>query len=400
MILEVLKKRCLQSSEDVDALLVLLRTAKVPLELRSYQKLVIDLCEYAAETINKNMVNIRLNKNEILEDILSDVQQSTMLVKLISDRFSVPVLRAMPFDRLCMSILNWLHSTHVKTRNSPPAVSDGSISVWPLYPQVYMFPQLEKRSLLYQPLLFHEFGHVLYVLHKPEMDSLVTELQGTVTDLILPRSQRNDRHSEIQAERRQIIVDTWYRWIQELYCDAVGFQIGGPSYLYAFSTYLSIANRNEFYRNPKDLQLSNHPVTWLRVHFLTESARQANHQEVAHTIEDEWSTFACAMGIREDYHGFYDKSLESVVKNTVQDMLIESDPRKCTANEIAGQGWNIGDSPVRLLNWAWQVKLKENSSYRNWEKTQIERYLKHTSFRVQLDDLDHSKDFSLQSTYS
>lgn len=396
MILDVLKKRNIELQDDIETLLSLVKEAKVPPELESYQKLVIDLCDYAKESVSKNLRNISLNRSEILEDIFSDVKQTIILVKLISDRFSVPIIRAMSSDRLCLSILNWAHGSHLKTRTSPPAISDGAVSVWPMYPQVYMFPQIERRSLLYQPLLFHEFGHVLYAYHKPELDSLVKDLQRDVTDIISPRFQRNDRHSEIQTNRRQTIVNTWYSWVQELYCDAVGFQIGGPSFLHAFSAYLSVVNRNDFYRGPKDLALSEHPVTWLRVHFLAELARDANQDEIARSIEHEWLTFAKAMGIQEDYHGFYDKSLAKVIKNTIVDMLTETDPKQCTNDELAGGGWEIDESPVRLLNWAWQVKHSDSSAYKAWEKAQIERFLKYSSFKVILDDYDHDKKFSFE----
>ncbi|CAG0993797.1 hypothetical protein ANAEL_02458 [Anaerolineales bacterium] len=393
MIVDILRKRNLELQEDVETLLTLVKDARVPLELESYQMLVVGLCEYAKESISKNLRNIDLNRDDILEDIFSDVQQTIILVKLISDRFSVPIIRAMPSDRLCLSILSWVHGAHAKTKDFPPAINDGSVSVLPVYPQVYMFPQLEKRSLLYQPLLFHEFGHVLYACHKQELDSLVKDLQGDVTEIILPRSQRNDRHSEIQATRRQTIADTWYGWIQELFCDAVGFRISGPSFLHAFSVYLGVVNRNHFYRAPKDLALSEHPVTWLRVHFLADLARNENQDKIAHNIESEWSIFAEAMGIQEDYHGYYDKSLTKVVKNTIADMLTETDPKKCTKDEMAGGGWEIGESPIRLLNWAWQMKLQKKLSFKDWEKSQIDRYLKLSTFRIKLDEYDRS--FSL-----
>ena len=106
--------------------------------------------------------------------------------------------------------------------------------IWPFLhiAPTYFFPFLEQKGLLFQPLLFHEFGHLLYLCHKREMDDLVRELQREVEDVLTPPSQRNDRHSDIQAGQRQTIVDTWYRWAQELFCDAVGLTIEGPSFLY------------------------------------------------------------------------------------------------------------------------------------------------------------------------
>ncbi|MBE7432922.1 MAG: hypothetical protein HS100_03335 [Anaerolineales bacterium] len=395
MILDVLRKRNHELHEDAKTLLTLISKVSIPPELEAYRALIVSLCHHVTEKISTNIENINLNREDILEDILSDIQETMFWIRLISDRFSIPIIRAMPSDRLCLSVLSWVHSAHKKTRNFPPAISDGSVSVMPMYPQVYMFPQLEKRSLLYQSLLFHEFGHVLYACHKQELDSLVMDLQSDITEIILPRSQRNDRHSEIHSSRRQTIADTWYSWIQELYCDAVGFHIGGPSFLYAFSSFLGAVNRNHFYRTPRDLALSDHPVTWLRVHFLADLARNENQESLANDIDTEWSIFAKAMGVREDYHGYYDKSLNRVVKNTIQDMIVETNPQKSTKHELSGGGWEAGESPVRLLNWAWQIKLNKKLSYKEWEKKQVDRYLKLSKFQININSYDEERSFSM-----
>lgn len=78
---------------------------------------------------------------------------------------------------------------HPEIRQYPPAVSPGTCAVWPLldFVPIYFFPALEQQSLLYQPLLFHEFGHVLYGAHKQEMDDLVGDLQRSIQEILLPR---------------------------------------------------------------------------------------------------------------------------------------------------------------------------------------------------------------------
>jgi hypothetical protein len=44
---------------------------------------------------------------------------------------------------------------------------------------------------------------------------------------LVPASQRNDRYAREQAAQRQAIVNTWYSWAQEFFCDAVSLTIGG-----------------------------------------------------------------------------------------------------------------------------------------------------------------------------
>jgi hypothetical protein len=138
-------------------------------------------------------------------------------------------------DRLTLATITWVHSQLPATESIPAAFADGDCMIWPFLhiAPTYFFPFLEQKGLLYQPLLFHEFGHLLYVCHKREMDDFVGEFQRKVEDVLAPPSQRNDQHADIQAGQRQTIVDTWYRWSQELFCDAVGLTIGGPSFIRA-----------------------------------------------------------------------------------------------------------------------------------------------------------------------
>ena len=58
-----------------------------------------------------------------------------------------------------------------------------------LSPLIYMMPPSAQQGLLYLPLFFHEFGHLLYACHKPEMDALVRELQENLAELLEPAVQ-------------------------------------------------------------------------------------------------------------------------------------------------------------------------------------------------------------------
>jgi hypothetical protein len=208
------------------------------------------------------------------------------------------------------------------------------------------------------------------------MNELVSELQYFVNDLLMPASQRNDRYAVDVAAQRQEISYTWYAWAQELFCDTVGFYIGGPSFIHAFSYYLGMRNQSNYYRQPEDLRLSSHPVTWLRVHFLSRLAYGADYPELAKQIEIEWRSVARLMGVREDYHGFYDESLDEVITHTIEDMLVEAEPRRFTKSEAESNRWSPDlDSPVQLFNWAWRVYIDTPTKYLTWEAIQVERLL-------------------------
>jgi len=185
-------------------------------------------------------------------------------------------------------------------------------------------------------------------------------------------------------------VDTWYRWTQELFCDAVGLTIGGPAYLHAFSSYLATMERGAFFRDASDLGASDHPVTWLRIHLLAERASRRGFESLADEVISEWNQVADAMKVRQDYHGFYDPSLEEKVARAIDDMLIEAGPRKFTETEAMGLGWESwGDSPVPLFNNAWTMFKKSVTEFGQWEE-EVLRSLGVSYAAERASSLDHS----------
>lgn len=121
--------------------------------------------------------------------------------------------------------------------------------------------------------------------------------------------------------------------------------------------------------------MSSHPVSWLRVRFLTERARKRGFSNLADIVWNEWCITAEVMGVTEDYYGFYHDSLSQPVNETLEDMLVEAAPRKYIEQEVTGDKWEpTTDSPVRLLNWAWQVYKQSPKIYTTWEAKQLEYF--------------------------
>jgi hypothetical protein len=259
---------------------------------------------------------------------------------------------------------------------------DGDVAVLPLvdFVPVYFFPSIEQRGILFQPLLFHEFGHLLYACHKPEMDDLVGDLQQAIEDALVPPSIRNDRHAQQRALQRRLIVRVWYRWAQELFCDAVGFQIGGPAFLRAFAMFLSRLDVGDFVKPSEQLGASNHPVTALRVQFLTRRARSAGFGGVADGITREWLAVSQALGAATDYHGFYDDSLENAVERALEDMLTEASPQHFVEDDVAETSSpSVWSSPVALCNAAWHTYEQRPEGYPDWEAEQLGRLARNPS---------------------
>ena len=121
--------------------------------------------------------------------------------------------------------------------------------------------------------------------------------------------------------------------------------------------------------------MSTHPVSWLRVRFLTERAKGKGFSNLADTIWNEWCMTADVMGLTEDYYGFYHDSLSQRVNETLEDMLEEAAPREYSELEVIGDNCGLTtDSPVSLLNRAWQVHKKSPATYTAWETEKLKHF--------------------------
>jgi hypothetical protein len=372
----VLVRRNQRLLQDQQSLTSLLAAATIPDGLLSYRDRVLALCTEQEGRIQLNLDYLALGVSTILPDVLSATNLAIEYSRFLSTRLASPVLRAKDTDALCLWTIEWLHRAHAQTAQHAPAMCDGDVAVLPLvdFVPVYFFPSVEQRGLLFQPLLFHEFGHLLYACHKPEMDDLVGDLQQAIEDALEPASVRNDRHAQQRALQRRLVVRVWYRWAQELFCDAVGFQIGGPAFLHAFDMFLSRLDVGDFVRPPEQLGVSNHPVTALRVHFLTRRAHSAGFGPVADGITREWLAVSQALGAATDYHGFYDDSLENTVERALDDMLTEASPRHFTEEDVReSSGSIVWSSPVALCNAAWRTYGQRPDGYQDWETEQLVR---------------------------
>ncbi len=350
----------------------------IPQELYTYSDWVINALKKIRCQVNQNIEYLDLGQDIILTDILSSTQKVTHYFRLFNKRLVSPILRVRPADRLCLKLLQWLHLSHPQTSTIPAAVIDGEFASWPnpSLPTIYFIPSSIQHGLLYLPILFHEFGHLLYACHKPEMDELVGDLQKKISPLLEPGSQRDDLYAEEEIKRRNTIVETWYEWSQEIFCDAVGFVIGGTAFIHAFSMYLRMWGRGQYHLGMKDLSLREHPVTWLRIRLLAERARQMNYGSVALKLEETWSAIAEVLGVGEDYYGFYEPDFLPAIQQTIDDMLVEAGPRNFTKQEVtASKAQSLSSSPIQLLNQAWHEFLENPAGYSLWEKSAINDFL-------------------------
>jgi len=381
----ILNRRNVALLRDWTDLEASLSGLQVPVLLEPYRDNLISYCRHFQSDTKANLSLLALLNDSILEDLLSKTQVATQYLRIMSSRLATPVLRSSPKDVLCLKILTWIHQAHVETASIPVAFASGEVAILPMMRAlpVYLFPSLEQNGLLFQSLHFHEFGHGLYVLHKPEMDDLIKELQENISDILTPLSQRNDRHAEEAAKERQAVVGRWYDWAQEIFCDAVGLLIGGPAYLYAFSGYCSNLSRSDLYLPAEDLARTKHPVTWLRIRLLVRRAEKLGLSAAASQVRQEWAALAGVMQVSEDYHGYYEDAMEEEVYRVISDMLAEANPRHFLPEEVdlnpAGEvqpGVQTMDNPVSLLNRAWHMHNLRPDLYAEWEREAIKVFTK------------------------
>jgi hypothetical protein len=362
---------------QIEVVQELLGSGKVAGELTPYVGQVSRMCAELRQQALRNLRDLGYGLDDLLSDILAATQSLTALFELVNTRLASPIVRAKVEDRLGLLVLRALHDRCPKTAVLPFGIADGNFAVYPTsqVPPIYLVPVTRQKTLLYLPLLFHEFGHVLYACHKQEMDDLVKEFQRVVSTALAPRSIRGSSGAKATAFRQQVVT-AWFAWVQEFYCDAVGITIGGPAFLRAFSHFFRTRSNDQYYV-PRDEQLRRkHPLTWLRTKMLVDRARKHGLNELADAVKKGWAETAKAIGITEEYEGTWAEDFFIPLRQTLDDMLEETQPGTHKIEDI-----NLADSvtsltAVQLCNLAWNKFESAPTTYRSWERTTIEAFLK------------------------
>jgi hypothetical protein len=354
--------------QQADLLIRLIDAAKCPDLLLSYRHRIRQLCEQMTADAQRNIDDLSLGIPGTYEAILSNTQAVAGYLDLVGSRFTGPILRARAEDELMLSVLAWLHAAHPKTAAHPFAFGDGGFSVYNdlKFPAVYFLPASRQATLLYIPLFFHEFGHVLYRFHKPEMDELVKEFQQVVAAHAAPATIRDRRFAGAGDDFRTRLVMAWYPWAQEFFCDAIGLTMTGPAYLHAFSHYLRLRSKEQYYRSRREQLDGRHPVTWLRIRILADRARAIGLIQEADEMEADWEACAQLMKVAEDYEGTWSDDFLVPLRHMLSDMIVEANPR--TWNAVLTEG---SLTPPMLCAEAWNEFNRAPEFYAAWEAARL-----------------------------
>jgi hypothetical protein len=190
-------------------------------------------------------------------------------------------------------------------------------------------------------------------MHRPEMDDLVLEFQEIAANVFAPTTRRQGASASQQDSFQAQLVLAFYPWCQEFFCDAVGLQIGGPSYLYAFVNYFRLHGTHAFYIPREKLVHKEHPVGWLRVRSLIHRAEKMRYDAAGVKLAAEWRETADHLGIAEDYEGTWSDELFNPLQEMLDNMLEETAARPATNEEVGMRSFGEAQSIVGILNAAW-----------------------------------------------
>jgi hypothetical protein len=361
---------------EINYLLVLIEKSNISPELKSYHEHISKACQELEIQIQNNIHRIATQSEDVFSTLLSETQRLSRELKLYNHRFVGPLVRTIELDCLPLRILNWLHIQHSITREIPAAISNGEFTIWPDpdQPTIYAIPVSTQQSLLYQPVMFHEFGHLLYACHQERMDKYTRDLREQIDNILTPWIQRDDVHALRDKKRRKAIVETWYYWTEELFCDAVGLTIGGPAFLDAFDHYMRIAERSEYHSSRHQLEYRTHPISKLRMRLLVYRAFELGHAENPQSFEQNWMRIATLLQLPEDYFGFYEEGFFPIIWETLSRMLQEADPYCFSQYDRGEHELRTGSSPVHLVNRAWYIYKSEPERYPDWERNAVKLF--------------------------
>lgn len=369
-----MRRRLIETNQDLRQQLRGLRgslsgTDVAPL-MEMFVQDVVEICNKLEVEVERQLKDLEYGLEDTFPDILAATQLALQWFDLINTRLASPITRYNNEDRLALSVLHGLHESHEVTRSKSFAISDGGFAVYPTpeLPVVYLLPISRRTTLLYLPLLFHEFGHLLYACHNQELDDLVHEFQSVVARALAPKTLRDRGGSYPDDSVRQSIVSAWYSWAQEIYCDAVGLTVGGASFLKAFSHYFRFRSVKDYYRPRAEQLQSRHPVTRLRTRLLLDRTREYGLQSVADDVEEAWILTAQLLEVDEDYEGTWVENLYSPLQRTLDYMLEETQPQDFRQRD--------GTSPLTLIDEAWTRFEKYAEGFSNWEKAAIDKLLR------------------------
>jgi hypothetical protein len=360
---------------EIEASEELINKATIPNEIAVYKDWLLRSLADLKSELNKIKYYLRLGiqDDDITLATTTDLIRFRNIFRILNTTYIPLLIRIIPDDYLTLKFINWLHQEHKQTLNHPFIITNGDFGIYPSKdsPIRYHLPVASQISLLHFPLIFHEFGHLLFIKHKEEMVDIIKAFQKKLNEIIDLPIQKYENKNQPELLKRTLIIETWYEWLEELFCDAVGLNIGGNAYLNAFSHFIRFSGSSTYFVPEKDLAKRSHPVSWLRVRLLSERAIRFGLNNESRELLNDWQKIADVLKIKEEYFGYYSKDFHSEIVSSLNDMLTEAEP-------IQFQNYlHIKTFPnfINLLIESWERFQKEPEKYPSLEREIIRKIL-------------------------
>lgn len=376
-----MKEALLQNIQDIEReckiIENVLANTNIPNELMPFKNWVSNFIQNIQQDNDRNRYLLGLGRPIQTKAAYYNTEQNANNLRVLASQYAHIVQRYHQNDYLGVVFLAWLHNQHSQSREKSFALSNGNFAIYPdvNHPMIYYMPVSSQLNLLHFPLFFHEFGHFLYAAHKQEVEVLIKEFQSKISDKIAIVNEENTEKNEKKRDKNNAIIETWFSWMQEFFCDAVGLYIGGKSYLHIFSLYLRLSGNSSFYANEENLKLSTHPVSWLRIKFLVQRAKTLGLEKEANDLQKLWREMAQILNIKEKYHGYFDEDFLSDAQQCLDDMIEETQPI-CFKDYLQNtdKQWESMNF-IELVNWAWEKYLENAEVYNLIEQKVVEHYV-------------------------
>lgn len=376
-----MRERLLTANADllrrVQAIQRLIDAALLPGTMASYCQQVREFCAEQEKRARLHLAELRGTNTGLLGDLFNATAVLAQKVRYADRTLAVPLVRVRKQDVLALRVLQWLHQSTKETAHLAFALGEDDYKVWasPMMPCIYYILLTHRQSLLSLPLVLHEFGHVLYECHKPEMDELVKEFRETVSHFLTPQAVGDVAFAAQGLEFRQQAVTCWYTWAQEFFCDAVGLTIGGTAFLRTISRHFHALSREEYAIDRGSLLRRKHPLTWLRVRLLCQRASAMGYGDLSTKVAGEWESTARELGIEEEHHGTWDEVFRADFDKMISDMLVQSQPPSCTDADAKAGPRTAVTSILALFHAAWAVYDADPETYEAWERVAVRRFV-------------------------
>ncbi len=347
-------------------------------EIEGFRQHLIFVYNKLRERTLSKIEILDLKHDSLLPDLINNAYWLSEKLHQYNSCYLPTLYRINDDDKVVLKVINWLHNSNQVTNKHPFTISDDSFLIYPnsKLPIKYCLPHYSSSQLLYLPLLFHEYGHLLFDYKQIELNDLVKEFQEYVYYQLSPKTIRNLSNETFINQERYLIANLWAPWLQELFCDIIGFIIGGLYFVNAFQLFFLLNSASSYYKSREKLinPRSTHPIPWLRAKTLARYMERNGLTTNANELLEIWGNFAQIQSINEDYHGTWKNSFIPKMDEIIDCMIEEVQPLKFDQLSMQIDDVNQINNPIDLLNLAWKKFMEEPEDFMQWEKDAIKIY--------------------------